>query len=255
MAQPSFSRPDRVWLLDELRGLSILLMVLYHAGYDLIYIFGVHIPFFHSSFLNLLQSLFAGLFILISGCCCRLSRSNLARGAAVLALGLGMTLVTWLFLPDQLILFGILHLLGASMLLFALLRPLLDPVPVPLGVLLTASLFAATWLLPRESLGFFGIAFFDLPKELFTYSWLFPFGFTAPGFSSSDYFPLMPWFFLFLCGSYLGIPIREKRFPAFFYKRHIPFLSLAGRYTIWIYLLHQPVVYGVLLVFFTLTGL
>ena len=39
----------------ELRGLVILLMVFYHAAYDLVYIFGVNWPFFSSPLMHWLQ--------------------------------------------------------------------------------------------------------------------------------------------------------------------------------------------------------
>ena len=38
----------RIHLLDEIRGGAIILMVFYHAGYDLAAIFGVDMPFFFS---------------------------------------------------------------------------------------------------------------------------------------------------------------------------------------------------------------
>ena len=32
-------KPDRVYLLDELRGLAVLLMIFYHGAYDAVYLF------------------------------------------------------------------------------------------------------------------------------------------------------------------------------------------------------------------------
>lgn len=248
-------KPERVWLLDELRGTSILLMVLYHAGYDLVYIFGVNIPFFHSALLDFLQSFFAGLFILISGSCCRFSRSNLRRGAIALGLGLAMSLITFFFMPSQLIVFGILHLLGASMILYALLHPFLTKIPWLSGMLASFLLFAITWLLPRGWLGFFGLPLIKLPRFLYTRLWLSPLGFVGPGFRSSDFFPLLPWCLLFLGGSFLGEYFRLGKGPKAFYQLHSKPLMWIGRHTIWVYLLHQPVVYGVLWLFFSVTGL
>ena len=64
-----------------------------------------------------------------------------------------------------------------------------------------------------------------LPEFIYNAGLLFPLGFRSPSFQSMDYFPLLPWFFV----------------PAFFYKTHCKPLALAGRYTLWIYVLHQPV--------------
>ena len=81
----------RVWLLDEVRGLSILLMVIYHFFYDIVVLYGVNIPLFYSPGLNMLRDFFAGVFIFISGTACRFSRNNLKRGVQCFGLGMVMT--------------------------------------------------------------------------------------------------------------------------------------------------------------------
>ena len=93
----SAGKPGRVLLFDELRGLSILLVVIYHGAFDLIAVYGVRIPIFDAPLLQkFLQPLFAGLFVFISGAVSRYSRSNLRRGLACFACGLLITLVTGL---------------------------------------------------------------------------------------------------------------------------------------------------------------
>ena len=67
-----------------------------------------------------MQPLFAGVFVFVSGMVCNISRSNLRRGLKTFALGMALTLGTLLAMPDQLIAFGILHFMGAAMLLFAI---------------------------------------------------------------------------------------------------------------------------------------
>lgn len=125
--------PDRVHLIDELRGLAIFLMVVYHTFFDLVILFGVDIPAFYSSFVQALVFFFAGLFIFISGASCQFSRNNLKRGAICFGFGLVMTIGTAVFAPGELILFGILHLLGLCMMLFPLLSPLLKKNTAPVG--------------------------------------------------------------------------------------------------------------------------
>ena len=81
-----------------------------------------------------------------------------------------------------------------------------------------------------------------LPESWYTASpWLFPLGFPQPWFASADYFPILPWTLLFLAGSYLGVWARAGRLPSFCYRGCVPALRTLGRKSLWIYLLHQPV--------------
>lgn len=235
----------RVWLLDEIRGVAILLMVLYHTGYDLVAIFGLDFPFFFSRGLNFVRDLMAGTFILLAGCACRFSRNNLQRGLSVFLFGMAMTAVTLLIIPEQRILFGILHLLGLSMILFPFLRRALDKLPPLWGFLLFTALFLLLFRVPAGQV--LGLPLPSAPYEL---RFLFPLGFPAPAFYSSDYFPIVPWMFLFFAGSYAGIPIKAGRFPSFFYRQHSEPLCFIGRHTLWIYVLHQPIIYGLLSLIF-----
>jgi uncharacterized membrane protein len=75
------------------------------------------------------------------------------------------------------------------------------------------------------------------------YLWIF--GFTYPGFASADYFPLLPWLFVFLFGTWLGGPVRERRLPKWVYDIKPPFLPRVGRQAFLIYLLHQPLLYSI----------
>ncbi|SDN16364.1 heparan-alpha-glucosaminide N-acetyltransferase [Acetanaerobacterium elongatum] len=237
----------RVGLIDELRGLSIVLMVVYHTFFDLVYIFGLNIPLFNSGILNFLQQFFAGVFIVISGVACRYARSNLKRGAMCFGIGMLLTVGTLIFMPSELILFGILHFLGIAMMLYGLLHKVLDKLaPLP-GMLASAALFAATY---RVMSGY--LLWFRLPEAIYNIKILFPLGFPAPDFYSADYFPLLPWLFLFFAGAYLGVYFKENKMPAFCYKTHLRPLAFVGRHTLLIYVLHQPIVYGVLMLIFYL---
>ena len=60
------SGSSRVGILDELRGFAIICMVVYHAMYDLKYLFGLDIPIFFDGWFDVIRDIFAGLFIFIS---------------------------------------------------------------------------------------------------------------------------------------------------------------------------------------------
>lgn len=244
----------RVFLLDEIRGLAILCMVVYHTMFDLKYIFDVDVPIFFESWFDVIRSIFAGTFIFISGAVCRFSRNNMKRGIQCFFLGMVITFVTPFF-AEGFVWFGILHFLGISMMIYGLGEKLFDMLPALAGLLIFGLLFVLTWNIPEihvdelknVTYGFFGIKGvfeWQIPAAAYREA-LFPLGLHAPSFGSSDYFPLMPWFFLFVAGSYFGVWAKDGVLPRFFYKKHIGWLAAVGQHTIWIYMLHQPVVFGI----------
>ena len=191
---------------------------------------------------DVLQPMFQCVFLLVSGIACRYSRSNLRRGAAAFGLGFMLEIITCYILPaiDKStfagveIHFGILSCLGFCMMFWGVFGELFDKVfrnkvtkfLVPFALL---PLWYVTYGTSRANYDFDG------------WYWL---GFPSKTFASADYFPIMPWIFMFLLGAWLGVFIRDGRFPKWFYRVRIPFFDFIGRYTIWIYLLHQPVVFG-----------
>ena len=128
--QSAYNKKHRIFLLDEIRGFSILCMVVYHGVYNLLTFFPISFPFFYSPLVIFLRDLFAGMFILISGVSCRFSRNNPKRGLLCLLFGMVMAAGSLLFVPELPIYFGILHFLGCAILLFALLQKALDHLPI-----------------------------------------------------------------------------------------------------------------------------
>lgn len=223
---------ERIHIIDAARGISILLMVIYHFHVDL-YLFGI-LPkeLINHPAVVFLQEFFACVFILASGISCRFSRNNLKRGLVMLAAGMAVTAVTYLFSQELYVRFGILHFLGVSAIIYSLAGKALDRLlPGILTPVVCVPLAVLTWTLRFET--------FDV-KHL----WVF--GITGPDFSSADYFPLLPFFFVYLVGTWLGKYISAGLFPRWFYTFKCRPLSFFGRNTIWIYLAHQPIFFGIL---------
>ena len=239
----------RVHLMDELRGVLIIGVVLYHLLYDLAVLFPVGIPWMFDPWMNHARNVCTGSLIVISGISCLYSRSNLRRGLRTFGLGLLLSLVTGIFMPSQFILFGILHFFGASMMLYALLRPLLERIPAIPGIVGCVLLFCLTWNVYSGYVNILGYTL-HLPDFLYNKPLLFPVGFACQGLSSADYYPLLPWSFLFFAGSFFGRYVRAGKLPEFCYQSHFPWLSRLGSHTLIIYLVHQPVIYGVLTLLF-----
>ena len=231
----------RVGFFDELRGFAILCMVVYHAMYDLRYIYGFNVPIFFESWFDVIRDIFAGTFMFISGAVCRYSSNNIKRGVQCFFIGMVMTFVLPFFTSGT-ILFGILHFMGICMMIYGLCEKALDKLPAIVGIILCVFLFLFTM---NVSAGYFGIGniAFHIPQKAYDVGVLFPFGIKNSSFRSEDYFPLFPWMFVFLAGSYFGVYAKNGSLPAWMYRTHVKWLATVGRYTIWIYILHQPIMY------------
>lgn len=227
------SAKKRLPLLDTLRGLALVNMVLYHGLWDQVYL--VSAPAWYSeSWAYPWQQWICHTFILVSGFCWSLSRRHLRHGLINLDFSGLITLVTLLALPQEPIWWGVLYLLGISALLLIPLAPALEKLPALPGLLVFVSLFALTRHIRRWAL---------LPSWLFANQLTAALGFPPSGFVSSDYFPLIPWFFLFCCGYFL-YKLGENRWQELPVMQHeLPALSFLGRHSLLIYLLHQPVLY------------
>ncbi len=249
----------RVHFLDEIRGFCIILMVFYHAFYTVGYIFNVSFAQTLFDFFTPAESFFAGVFVFLCGMSCRLSHSNLRRGLLLAAVALALSLVLWggvqlgLLYRGSEIWFGILHCLAACILLYVLLYPTIRIFPPWLGLLISAALFILCFHVPSAEGGYFGIrGLFRLyiPAANATNPFLYPFGLCPVG-PTGDYFPLLPWFFCFLSGAYAGM----WGIPKWMNRSRFPFFSHVGRWSIWIYLAHQPVIYGACVGIFYLINL
>ena len=230
---------QRIWELDALRGLCILCMIVIHFIYDLVAFGGLDIrtPVWYD-FIQQYGHLF---FVLISGICATLASRSFQRGVVDLGAGLLISYVT-LFMDYVLgfsgmrIWFGVLHMLGLCMMLY----PLCKRFPAWLLFVLGGALAA---------LGFW------LQNITVSVDFLFPLGLTSETFyCGSDFFPILPGFGWFLVGAGLGKTLYRRkqtllpRFPSNFFP--LNFFRFCGRHSLEIYLLHQPIVAGIVMLIF-----
>lgn len=216
-------------ILDAWRSLAVVLMAAYHFMFDL-YIFGVmSAARLFSTPMNLLERFICCSFILLAGASARFSRNNLRHGMIVLAAGVVVEIGA--AVAGQTIRWGVLMLLGTSMVLYHFLRNGLQKIP--------------GWLLAAGSGGLFFLTHWWTGRTDAPVKWLYPLGFTFPGFRSADYFPLMPWLFLFLIGTALGGWCLDHRDSRILTAPLPKGLTWPGRHSLVIYVLHQPVLYGI----------
>ena len=215
--------------LDLWRSLAVLTMLVFHALWDLEAFGALPKGTMETPLADVIRYLGGGSFVLISGMLALRSRDPLKRGFRVLCIGLAVAVVTALIgMPVK---FGILQLIGLCMMLCALLRPRLETPSIVLsGVFLLM----------------FGVSWYATARIVPPWDWLYPLGFRSPGFSSADYWPLLPWAFLYLLGTQLGPRVLESRAG----ERRLPAaLTYLGRHSLVIYLVHQPVFYGLCFLF------
>ena len=221
--------PKRIQSIDALRGLCVVLMVVHHLLYDLVAFLDAPEYLFTNPVLDVVHYLFAGMFIFLSGVSSRFSRSNVRRGLKVIGAALAITVVTYFL--NMTIAFGILHFLGFAMVFYGLTGKLWEKLPQWLTPLLCILLLVLSSLWIRQT-GYVEC------------KWLWMFGFQYKGFYSSDYFPILPWIFVFLFGTWAGKYIRGGYLPKWFYSVSPPLLPSIGRKAFIVYLVHQSVLYG-----------
>ena len=135
----------RYALLDELRGLDLVSMMLYHACWDMMFLFGIWMDWYAGMPGRLWQQTICWVFILLSGFCAPFGRHMLRRGVTVFAAGALVTAVTLVFMPGGRVIFGVLTFLGTAMLLTGVLEPLLKKVMPAVGLAVSAVLFAVCY--------------------------------------------------------------------------------------------------------------
>lgn len=244
------AKSNRFWEIDTFRGVAIIMMIIYHIIFDLNYfkIYDTNLSFLPLRFF--LYSI-GTIFLLIVGISLHISYSKakqnltekqlkikfIKRGSMIFGLGIFITMATWVYPHAGFILFGILHCIGLSIILaYPFLR--LNVENLILGVI-------------------FIIVGIFLMQLTFDFNYLLFLGFTADNFYTLDFFPLLPWFGIVLIGMFIGKSLYKddkRRFNLsdlsnnFFVKK----LSFLGQHSLLIYLVHQPIIVGFILLFLKL---
>ena len=269
---------SRLALLDSLRGITLISMILYHACWDAVYILGMDWPWYRSRAGFVWQQSICWTFILLSGFCVPFSKRLLRRGLEVFAAGALVMLVTNLVLPEDRVIFGVLTLIGSCMLMMVPVRKAAENSAHGSSARDSASdssvaskdravtafvVFAALFILFRDvNQGVIGngllhriiplipLVTVSVPEFLYRNLFTAYLGFPGPGFYSTDYFSLLPWAFLYLCGYELHMICRATdAIDAPVLRKGFEPLAFLGRNSLLIYLLHQPVLYAFVLLY------
>jgi uncharacterized membrane protein len=229
------STHKRFWEIDLVRTVAIVMMITFHVLYLLNH-FYIHYTDVYHGFWWWFARVTAGTFIFLAGVSFTITYSRskrisgfLLRGLKIFAWGMAITLITLLISRTQYVRFGILHFFGIVFIFapfflrFRFINLMLGAALMALGIYLWGISLDFPWLL-----------------------WLMPYS-----FGTWDYFPLLPWFGLFLVGMFFGkllYPQGNRRFNIPEFSNPVTSaLTLPGRHPLVIYLAQWPVIIGVLL--------
>ena len=134
-------KENRYEIVDSFRGLTMISMIVYHTIWDLVYIFNINWQWFHSEIVFFWQQSICWTFILISGFCWSFGKRQVKRGCTIFLAGFAITIITMFVMPENRIIFGILTLLGISILLMKQLDPFFIRIHPILGTVLSFSIF------------------------------------------------------------------------------------------------------------------
>ncbi|MBU0496916.1 MAG: DUF1624 domain-containing protein [Candidatus Thermoplasmatota archaeon] len=238
---------NRLWEIDTLRGVAIIAMIFFHILYDLSFLRIESLGIYYELSV-VFPYVFGSLFIFIVGLSLTLSfegakkklsqpqlyKKFFFRGIKIFSLGLLITVVSWLYYPPGVILFGVLHCIGLSIILC---YPFLTRyhLTLPSGLVLL----------------FVGIL---LRQVMAGFPWLLWLGLRPQHFYTLDYYPLLPWMGVMLIGIYIGnylYPQGVRRFnlPDWSQKIPVSYMQTLGRHSLIIYLLHQPLIFLILMAY------
>lgn len=238
---------NRIWEIDFLRGLAIILMIIFHLIVDLKDFYGYDVDYLSGGW-YMEGKLSAILFILLCGASSTLGKNSTRHGTRVFLWAMVLTCVTYFYNPQYYILFGILHFLGIS--------------------LLTANFMKQFSLIPLAVISASSIGIGLLLAQSFTnVPYWFPLGLVNNTFTSLDFYPLFPWYGVFIFGMLLGkirygnrkrlSPCQASLSPSKFLASPKPVLSIdrilqLGQHSLVVYLVHQPILLALLYLFHNL---
>lgn len=239
-SQADVARGGRIALLDALRGLALVAMAIYHFVWDLEFFGYIAAGTAGTGGWRLFARLIASSFLFLAGYSLVLGQFpklrprafarrlvKIAGAAALISIG------TWFAFPESFIFFGILHAIAAASLVGLLFLRL----PAPASFLAAAAAFAAPLYLRSPV--------FDMPAL-----WWVGLSETIP--RSNDYVPLLPWVAPFLIGlgtAKLLHPVLSARQTRSGTAPGIRALAFGGRHSLVIYLVHQPLLIGIVYLF------
>ncbi|MBU2701049.1 putative membrane protein [Sporomusaceae bacterium BoRhaA] len=217
---------NRIWEIDFLRGVAILLMIALHIIVDLSDFYNYQVKYL-SGFWYVEGKVSAILFMCVAGISSTLSQNSDRHGCKVFLWGMILMIITFKYDTQTYIRFGILHFLGISLLSVRWIKrlPYSWLAVIALVSIILGQIFASRYT--------------SLP-------YLLPIGLVTQDFSSMDYYPLFPWYGVFIVGVMLGKRLYQKEKRSYFSFTFAHPFVVFGQHSFIIYLIHQPILLALL---------
>lgn len=244
----------RLNLIDTLRGFSIISMIIYHTVWIMnSFGYGVSTTTLYGPLCTFWERTICMGFILISGFSFSLGKHHVKNSAITFGVGVVITAATCIFVPEIRIVFGVLTFLGSAGFIMIPVDKLIksltqskekqEKLIFGLLALLACVLFILFYDIRHCNIGLFGHTLLTMPDGLYHGYLMTYLGFLDKTFHSTDYFPLIPWLFLYFLGYFLekltrGTSLRERALT-----KGIPAISFLGRHSLLIYVIHPVVIF------------
>ncbi len=231
---------ERINGIDIFRGVAILCMILYHFTYDLNYFRIISVDLNHTSSFLLARYTIMSMFLLSVGMSLALAHQHYVNYAAIgkriLLLGLAsltVTIATYFIFPHSWVYFGILHfVLIASLISLPLLK--FPKITLALAILILV-----------------GSASKQLHLHLLHEQLRMPLSLPP---HTEDIVPLFPWLAVVLLGiNLVQYNVHQKIFTQKIFTPNVWFTKLLktmGQNSLFIYLIHQPILFGAFELYF-----
>jgi len=244
----------RFFEIDMLRGLAIVLMIFGHILWDLDY-FGVA-PI-NNDVYSLLQKIVPPLFFLLVGVSLVVGKKKIEnrsiedeesyykrlilRGFKIFGLGMILTIGSLIFMPEKVVIFGVLHCIGLSIVLSVPFLKYRNYTLLFSLLFIFAGSIITQYTVENPTILHLTIGLHQTDVWRYTL----------------DYFPLVPWFGVCLLGIVIGDWLysgnkRRFKMPDLSKYRPVKLFEWAGRHSLGLYILHQPIIAGALSLFILL---
>lgn len=244
------SKIKRVHTFDVIRGALILSMIGFHTTYDLVFLFHQSLTWFRFPLISIWRLSIALPFLMLAGAMSCLSRNNLKRSARYGLLALAIFVVTSLFHVDTPISFGIIFCMAACTLIVSCVQTINIPKRALLVLMaLSLLLFLCSWDISKGILHV-GLLDVQVPSLLYDSPYLAWLGFPDAGFTSGDYYPLLPYLGIYLFGFFSMRWFLSSHSLVHIVDIQCEPLEFIGRHPLMIYVLHQPIIYALLFIVF-----